>query len=162
MQTRILAIKKIIVKPTGRGGQRVANCTHCKNSLPCLVVPPNQLVESCVSPAKGSSTLGGEILRVHPVDWSFLFFKGPTNVYFKERKEGTVERKCPFGDLFLYRKRWFSHMNENETFCAEKQSIVCWGRLAAFSRVMVLFCEKSVFLLLSVQSNSEISCFWSN
>lgn len=47
-------------------------------------------------------------------------------MFISKRKEGTVERKCLFGDLFsLQKTRWFSHMNENETFCVEKQSEVC-------------------------------------
>lgn len=60
----------------GHGGQRVANCTHCKNSLhfPCLEVPPNQPVESYVSPAKGSGTLGDELLGGHPVGSGFCVF----------------------------------------------------------------------------------------
>lgn len=63
-----------------------------------------------------------------------------------------------WGPFFFTEKRWFSHMNENETFCVEKQPKVCLGWLAAFSEVLVLFGEK-MFLLVSVQSNNEISCF---
>lgn len=53
----------------------------------------------------------------------FFQKKQPTFVYFKKRKEGTVERKCLFGGFFSL-QRWFRHMNENETFCVEKQSQV--------------------------------------
>lgn len=161
MQMRALAIKKIIMKLMCRGGQRVANCTHCENSFPCLTVPPNQLVESYVSPAKGSRCSWWWAIE-RPSCYFFFFLKRPTYVYFKKRKEGTVERKCLSGDFFLYQKRWFRHMNENETFCVEKQSKVCWRWLAAFSKVLVLFCEKSVFLWVLVKSNNEISSFWSN
>lgn len=47
----------------------------------------------------------------------FFFFVLNTSVYFKKRKEGTAERKCLFGDFFFLSKRWFRHMNENETLC---------------------------------------------
>lgn len=62
----------------------------------------------------------------HPVFWLvvvFLFFKKTTFVYFKKRKGGTVVRKCLFGGFFSL-QRWFRCMNENETFCVEKQSQV--------------------------------------
>lgn len=104
MQTRVLAIKKIIVKLMGHGGQRVANCTHCKNSLPCLEVPPNQLVKSYESPAKSSRYSWWWAIE-RPSCWFGFFLKRPTYVYFKKGKEGTVERKWLFGDLFSLQKR---------------------------------------------------------
>lgn len=53
---------------------------------------------------RAPGTLGGELLRGHPVGLGF-FLKRPTYVYFKKGKEGTVERKWLFGDLFSLQKR---------------------------------------------------------
>lgn len=80
-------------------------CTNGKNLLPCVPGPLNQLLKSSVSQVRGApGALGGELLQgCHPVLFCVFKKTQPSFVYFKKRKEGTVERKCLFGAFFLYK-----------------------------------------------------------
>lgn len=121
MRTRVLVIKKIIMKLICRGMQRVANLHKLQDFTSLSPGASEPACRELCEPSKGLQTP----LVVCYWGAAILFFSKQqlTFVYFKKRKEGTVERKCCSGGFFSL-QRWFRHMNENETFCVEKQSQV--------------------------------------
>lgn len=78
----------------------------------------------------------------------FGFQKNPTNfcLFQKEKRRNCTEEVSVWG--FFSSQRWLRHMNENETFCVEKQPQVCLlGMALGVLKVVALFCsKKSIFL----------------